>query len=155
MKSLSVKILVCTALCLILGISSGFSTISEIKSWYVYLNKPFWNPPNWLFGPAWTFLYLTMGIAVALIWHSKHTKKKTAITLFIVQFIFNLSWSFIFFNQHQIAWALVDISILLVLILVTIIAFYRINKIAAFLLIPYFLWVSFATCLNAAIWTLN
>jgi benzodiazapine receptor len=90
-----------------------------------------------------------------LIWHSKHTKKKRAITFFIVQFIFNLSWSFIFFNQHQIAWALVDISILLVLILLTIIVFYRINKFAAFLLIPYFLWVSFATLLNATIWTLN
>lgn len=155
MKSLIVKILFCTTVCLILGISSGFSTISEIKSWYVYLNKPSWNPPNWLFGPVWSFLYLSMGIALALVWHSKHNKKKRAITFFIIQFIFNLSWSFIFFNQHQIGWALVDISILLVLILVTIFAFYRINKFAAYLLIPYLLWVSFATLLNATIWTLN
>lgn len=155
MKSLVLKIVVCVILCLLLGISSGFSTISEIKSWYVYLNKPSWNPPNWLFGPVWSFLYMSMGVAVALIWHSKHNKKKSAIIFFIVQFILNLSWSFIFFNQHQIGWALVDISILLVLILVTIIAFYRINKFAAVLLIPYILWVSFATLLNATIWTLN
>lgn len=155
MKSIYFKIFICIAICLTLGLLSGFSTVDEIANWYRFIYKPSWNPPNWIFGPMWTTLYILMGIAVALIWQSSHQPKKRAIILFIIQFIFNLAWSFIFFNLHAIGWALAEILMMLLFIMLTIVSFYKINKTAAFLLIPYLLWVSFATVLNGSIWYLN
>lgn len=155
MKSLIVKIIICTSLCVLLGIASGFSTVDSISNWYQYLVKPSWNPPNWLFGPVWTTLYLLMGISVAMIWHSDNPAKKFAVRLFIIQFILNLAWSFIFFNMHLPGWAFAEILVMLLFIILTIISFYTINKTAACLLIPYLLWVSFATVLNGTIWYLN
>lgn len=155
MKSLIVKIAICASLCLLLGTASGFSTIDSITNWYQFLNKPSFNPPNWIFGPVWTLLYLIMGIAVALIWHTPHPNQKRALQLFAVQFVLNLGWSFIFFNLRELGIAFVEIIAMLIAIIFTIVAFYKINRKAAFLMIPYLCWVSFASVLNFSIWFLN
>ena len=139
------------------GAVSGFFTATEIPVWYQNISKPGWNPPSWIFGPVWTILYVMMGIALFLVWKSEADPiiKKTAITLFISQLILNFFWSFIFFNQHQIGWALVEIIGMWIFILLTIFAFAQVNKTAAWLLVPYISWVSFATILNYTIWKLN
>jgi len=155
MKKLLPKIILCVLLCVGLGVASGFSTIGSITGWYQTIQKPSWNPPNWLFGPVWTFLYVLMGIASALVWHSYHSLRKTALTFFIIQFVLNLLWSYIFFGRQNILLALADIILMWIMIMITIICFYRVNKTAAYLLIPYILWVSFATVLNYSIYVLN
>lgn len=155
MKSLPFKILISTITTLALGIASGFSTIQSITDWYQYLNKPSFNPPNWIFGPVWTLLYLMMGIAFAMIWHSRHPQKNKAMLLFAIQFVFNLAWSFLFFNCHLLGIAFIEILLMGCFIALTINSFYKINKLAAYLLIPYLCWVSFAAVLNGAIWFLN
>jgi len=155
MKKLATKIFICSTICLLLGLASGYSTVAEIQNWYQYIIKPTWNPPNWLFGPVWTTLYILMGISVALVLHTALTLPKKALVLFSTQFVLNLLWSFIFFNQHQIGYAFVEIVCMLFFIVATIISFYRINKTAAYLMLPYLLWVCFATVLNGTIWYLN
>ena len=155
MKSLPVKIFISTIATLTLGIASGFSTIQSITDWYQYLNKPSFNPPNWIFEPVWTILYLMMGISFAIIWNSTHIQKNKAMLLFAIQFIFNLAWSFLFFNWHQLGIAFIEILIMGYFIVRTILGFYKINKMAAYLLIPYLCWVIFATVLNGSIWFLN
>lgn len=155
MKSLRVKIIISSISTLTLGIASGFSTINSINNWYQFIEKPTFNPPNWIFGPVWTILYILMGISFGLVWHSNHINKKNALILFTIQFILNLAWSFLFFNQHLLGIAFIEIIIMWLFILLTIKSFYSINKTAAFLLIPYLLWVSFASVLNGAIWYLN
>jgi len=155
LKSLFAKISVCIGICLALGLLSGFSTADSINSWYRFINKPAWNPPNWIFGPMWTLLYILMGIAVALVWHTQHQNKKTALTFFIIQFVFNIAWSFIFFTLHAIGWAFAEIVIMLILIVFTTASFYKISKTAAWLMLPYLAWVSFATVLNGTILYLN
>ena len=155
MKSLLVKILISTITTVTLGIASGFSTIQSIKDWYQFLIKPSFNPPNWIFGPVWTILYVMMGISFAMIWHASNIQKNRAILLFTIQFIFNLAWSFLFFNCHLLGIAFVEILLMGYFIVSTIISFYKINKVAAYLLIPYLCWVCFATVLNGTIWFLN
>ena len=153
----TLKLIIAIIIPVAVGATSGFFTSSEIPGWYQTINKPTWNPPSWLFGPVWTTLYVMMGIALFLIWKSDASEsvKKTAILLFAAQLVLNFFWSFIFFNQHQIGWALVEIIIMWVFILLTIFAFAPISKTAAWLLIPYISWVSFATILNYTIWKLN
>ena len=153
--NLFVKILVCVLLCTGLGFASGFSTAGEINGWFQTIQKPSWNPPNWIFSPVWTTLYILMGVAAGIIWHTTDDRKNTALMLFILQFILNLGWSYIFFSEHQIGWAFAEIIVMLVLIVATTISFYKIKPVAAYLMIPYILWVSFATVLNGAIWMLN
>lgn len=160
MMKLIFKILICVFICLILGGLSGLATVSEIKNWYLNLNKPSFNPPNWLFGPAWSTLYAFMGIAFALIWDRLEKANieilsSNAVRFFLIQFFLNLAWSSIFFSWHMVAFALIEMLILWVFILLTIIQFYKINKVAGILLIPYILWVSFATLLTASILYLN
>jgi translocator protein len=142
---------------LMVGGISGYFTASEIKSWYILLNKPSWNPPNYLFGPVWTTLYILMGYSFYRIWVSKGSSemKNWAIGLFIVQLILNFFWSFIFFKQHNLGWAFVEIIAMWLAILCTMIAFSKIDKPATWLLVPYISWVSFATILNYTIWQLN
>jgi translocator protein len=152
---LFIKILICVLLCITLGLLSGLSTVNEINTWYATLQKPSWNPPNWIFGPVWTLLYLLMGVAAGIIWHTKDERRIQALMLFILQFMFNLGWSYIFFERHAIGWAFAEIIVLLTLIIITTISFYKIKPLAAGLMIPYILWVSFATCLNGTIWLLN
>jgi benzodiazapine receptor len=152
-----VKGIISIAIPLLIGATSGFFTVTGVDSWYQTINKPSWNPPNWIFGPVWTTLYVMMGIALFLVWKEDISSelKKIAVTFFIVQLVLNFFWSFIFFNQQQPGWALVEIAVLWVFILLTIFAFAQVNKTAAWLLVPYISWVSFATILNYTIWQLN
>ncbi|HRE38766.1 MAG TPA: tryptophan-rich sensory protein [Chitinophagaceae bacterium] len=152
-----VKGIVAIAIPLLVGGASGFFTITGVDSWYQTINKPSWNPPNWVFGPVWTTLYIMMGIALFLVWKEDTSEelKKIAIALFSVQLILNFFWSFIFFNLQQPGWALVEIIAMWFFILLTIFAFVQVNKTAAWLLVPYISWVSFATILNYSIWQLN
>ena len=154
------KILISVVVCLGLGLVSGLMTADEINNWYSTLNKPSFNPPNWLFGPAWTTLYTLMGISFGLVWNKLEEKGFKLFdlrgnSLFFIQFILNLAWSTIFFSWHHIGIALVEIIVLWICILLTIIHFYRFHKLAGILLIPYILWVSFATVLTGAIFYLN
>ncbi|EHQ28940.1 TspO/MBR family protein [Mucilaginibacter paludis] len=140
-----------------IGGVASFFTLPQIKGWYVYLHKPSFNPPNWLFGPVWTLLYIMMGVAAYLIWQQRARRVKygQARNIYLLQLLFNFSWSIVFFGMHQILAALVVIVLLWVSIVVNIVLFGRINKTAAWLLVPYLLWVSFASVLNFAIYILN
>jgi translocator protein len=153
----TIKLIISIAIPLAIGATSGFFTVTGVESWYQTINKPSWNPPSWIFGPVWTSLYVMMGIALYLVWKSDSSTilKKTAIILFAAQLLFNFFWSFIFFNQQLIGWALVEMIMLWVLILLTIFAFANVSKTAAWLLVPYIAWVSFAAILNFTIWRLN
>lgn len=126
------------------------------SGWYDSLIKPSWNPPNWLFGPVWTFLYLCMGIAAWMVWKNVGFENgKTALTAFFIQLLLNGVWSQLFFRLQKPAWAFVEIFFLLAAILWTTYLFSQQNKKAAGLMIPYILWVAFAACLNGTIWWLN
>ena len=157
MKQKVLKILVAVMVCLFIGFLSGFATQSSITDWYPTLNKPSFNPPNWIFAPVWTLLYILMGIAAGWVWGKgfHHLWVKTALYHFGFQLLFNASWSIIFFGFKNPLAALFIIVILLVLILLTIKWFRVVSKKAALLLIPYLLWVLFATFLNFKIWQLN
>lgn len=150
-----ITLIACIALPLIIGGISGFLTVSEISGWYTGLKKPSFNPPNYLFGPVWTVLYLLMGISLFLVLEAKVLIKGKALTFFFVQLTLNFFWSIIFFKEHQVAMALADIAALWLCILMMIVTFYRISRVAGLLQIPYLLWVSFATLLNASILYLN
>ena len=150
-----IKLIVCIVLPLIIGGISGFLTVSEISGWYTALNKPSFNPPNYLFGPVWTLLYLLMGVSLFLVLEAKINSKRNALVFFFVQLTLNFFWSILFFREHQVALALADIVALWLGILMTIVTFYKINRVAGLLQIPYLLWVSFATLLNASIFYLN
>jgi tryptophan-rich sensory protein len=151
------KLIFAISIPLTVGATSGFFTASGVSTWYQTINKPSWNPPSWIFGPVWTTLYVMMGISFFLVWKSgtEDTLKNKAIVFFAVQLLVNFFWSFIFFKLHQIGWAFVDIIVMWVLILFTIFNFARVNNTAAWLLVPYISWVSFATILNYTIWKLN
>lgn len=153
----AVKLIISIVIPVAVGATAGFFTATGVDSWYQTINKPSWNPPSWIFAPVWTTLYVMMGIALYLVWKSDSSDnlKKTAISLFAVQLILNFFWSFIFFNQQQPGWALVEIIAMWVFILLTIFAFAQVSKPAAWLLVPYISWVSFATILNYTIWELN
>jgi tryptophan-rich sensory protein len=142
---------------IIIGGLSGFFTANNVGTWYTTIQKPSWNPPNWIFGPVWTTLYILMGIALYLVWKedSSDFLKKLAIVFFTLQLVLNFFWSFIFFQQHEMGWALVEIIALWLAILVTIFSFANISKTAAWLLVPYIAWVSFATILNYTLWKIN
>lgn len=155
-KSDWLKLVLCLLFTLGIGLVGGLFTAPQIQTWYVSLNKPTFNPPNWIFAPVWSTLYILMGISLFLIIRKPASVYRTqSLQFFSTQFILNFCWSFIFFNQHQIGLALLDIILMWVFILLTIIWFSRQNAIAGWLLIPYLFWVSFATILNAAILRLN
>ncbi|MBK7304148.1 MAG: tryptophan-rich sensory protein [Saprospiraceae bacterium] len=141
---------------MLVGATSGLLTIEGINEWYPFLLKPFFNPPNYIFGPVWTVLYLVMGISLFLIWDSDATKFRTrALAVFSAQLLLNFLWSFLFFYLRSPLLALIDIMLLWWLISTMISLFVKINKTAGYIQIPYLLWVSFATVLNASIWYLN
>jgi benzodiazapine receptor len=150
-----IVIVAAAAICLLLGSASGLFTIGEIKGWYQTIEKPSWNPPNWLFGPVWSTLYILMGVAFGLVITQKGQIKRNVVWVFIIQFILNLLWSFIFFKMHNFSLALLEIVVLWIFIFICVVQFYRLNKIAGLLMIPYLVWVSFATILTTSIWTLN
>jgi tryptophan-rich sensory protein len=142
---------------LLIGFTSSFFTVTGVGSWYKTINLPSWNPPSWVFGPVWTTLYILMGISFYLIWISNADQrlKKIAVALFFIQLVLNFFWSFIFFNLHSPGLAFAEILILWAAIFFTIIVFAGISKKAAWLLVPYIGWVSFASVLNYTIWMLN
>jgi translocator protein len=151
-----IALIICIAIPLITGGVSGIATASSISNWFLALNKPVFNPPSFLFDPVWTMLYILMGVSLFLIWRSpKGKKRKNALMIFSIQLLLNFAWSFLFFYFRQIGFALLEIIVLWVLILIMIILFHRVSKTAAWLQIPYILWVSFASALNAGIWILN
>ena len=139
------------------GAVASFFTNAGVKTWYAVANKPSFNPPNWIFAPVWTTLYIMMGIALYLVWKKEgpEPQRKTALWWFAIQMFLNFWWSFIFFYAQQPGWALVEIVALWLAILGTIISFGKISTTAAWLLVPYLLWVSFASVLNFYIWKLN
>jgi translocator protein len=143
--------------CLAVGFAGSFFTNTSISSWYAGLNKPFFNPPSWVFAPVWTMLYVLMGVSAFLIWRQglEDKKVRTALFAFIVQLALNALWSPAFFGMKSTSAGLVVIIFLWMAISKTIFLFYRISKPASFLLLPYILWVSFAFVLNAAIFSLN
>ncbi|MBU2995512.1 tryptophan-rich sensory protein [Cellulophaga baltica] len=145
------------AICLVLGFLSGFATKASIIDWYPTLNKPSFNPPNGIFAPVWLVLYTMMGISAGIVWAKgfHHVWVKTALYHFIFQLLFNALWSTIFFGLKMPFMALLVIITLLILIILTIKWFKVVDKTAAYLLIPYLLWVCFATVLNFSIWQLN
>ncbi|MFO7658302.1 MAG: TspO/MBR family protein [Bacteroidales bacterium] len=150
------KLIISVLLPLALGAFAGIFTSKAVPEWYTTLNQPSFNPPNYLFGPVWTTLYILMGISLFLIWkQAKSNERNVAITVFLIQLILNFAWSFLFFYLNRIDIALVEIIVLWISIIVMLIKFYRIKPIAAFINIPYLLWVSFASILNASYFLLN
>jgi tryptophan-rich sensory protein len=144
--------------CLVVGYLSGMVTKESITNWYPTLVKPAFNPPNWIFAPVWSLLYLMMGIAAGIIWNKIETDQKNvikAMKFFIIQLALNALWSYLFFGLHNPFLALVEILLLLLLIYETYSQFKKIDVLAGKLFIPYLAWVSFATILNASIWYLN
>jgi tryptophan-rich sensory protein len=152
------KILSVVVTCLVIGYFSGIVTRSAIMDWYPTLIKPSFNPPNWIFAPVWSMLYVMMGVAAGLVWDRMDSNKevvKKALIVFAVQLALNALWSYLFFGLHNPMLAGLEIIILWLVIYETYLQFSKINKIAGYLLIPYLAWVSFAMILNASIWWLN
>ena len=130
----------------------GLATAPNIPTWYAGLAKPSWTPPDWLFGPVWTLLYLSMAVTAWLVWRNGG---RWPLVPFAVQLAFNAAWSWLFFGMHSPAFGFVDIVLLWAAIAATTIFFWRRSAVAGLLLLPYLVWVSFAAVLNLAIWRLN
>lgn len=152
------RISYCVIICLTIGFFSGKITQSSITTWYPTLVKPVFNPPNWIFAPVWTMLYIFMGIAAGLIWNeieNKQKEVKIALQYFILQLGLNALWSYLFFSLHNILLASIEIVLLLLILVECYKLFKPINPTAAKLFIPYIAWVSFATLLTFSIFYLN
>ncbi|MGM0634707.1 MAG: TspO/MBR family protein [Bacteroidota bacterium] len=151
------RIIISVAVCLMVGFLSSIATQSSVGDWYEMLEKPVFNPPNYVFAPVWSILYVLMGVAAGVVWSRglHHAWVKTAMYHFSFQLLLNLSWSVVFFGLREPFWALLVILGLLVFIVLTIKWFKVVNNLAAYLLIPYLLWVLYATALNFEIWRLN
>lgn len=142
--------------CVGVGIVGGIATTTSVNTWYPTLEKPWFNPPDSVFAPVWTLLYLTMAVAAWRIWlHGAPPEKTRALQMFWFQIGLNLLWSILFFGLRQIGFALAEIVLLLLSILITTLLFWRIDRWAGMLMLPYIAWVSFATILNASLWLLN
>lgn len=151
-----IKLLVSLLLTLGVGTFSGIYTASAIPDWYASLNRPSFNPPNWVFGPVWTVLYILLGITFFQIWNLVPSQERNlAITVFLIQLLFNFCWSFIFFYFRMIGLALIDIIVLWCSIIIMLLLIYKIKPLAAYLNIPYLIWVTFALALNLAYYLLN
>jgi tryptophan-rich sensory protein len=175
-----VKLLISVIICELAGVLGAVFTGAEIAGWYQRLNKPFFNPPGWIFGPVWTVLFLLMGISLYLVmekdfkvsnrignsglkaWNkwsenfwSGPWQKINIVLVFIVQLLLNIFWSIIFFGAHNPGLAFFELLMLLAAIIYTTVNFYRVSKVAAYMLVPYILWVTFAGLLNLVIWLIN
>lgn len=154
--SISKWLTLCIAGVLVVGFTSGIATAAGMRGWYDLINKPWFNPPSWIFGPVWTVLYIMMGVGLYLILQTPKGDVRTlSLIIFGIQLLLNFMWSFIFFYFHEPFIALVEIIVLWIAILAMITWFRKISPVAAYLQIPYLLWVSFATILNASLWYLN
>ncbi len=144
------------ALCLGIAALGGWVTAGSVGGWYPTLQKPTFNPPNWVFAPVWTVLYVTIAIAGWRVWRSRgFAGARSAMSAYALQLAFNLGWSLLFFGGRMIGAALAEIVLLLAAIVLNAVLFWRIDRAAALLLVPYAAWVGFAAVLNAAIWHLN
>jgi benzodiazapine receptor len=151
------KLVLSIVICQGAGFLGSLATMPSIATWYKTIAKPSFNPPNAVFGPVWITLYALMAVALFLIWKrgAATVGVKSAMILFFAQLVLNTLWSVLFFGLHQPMWAFFEILVLWLFILLTLIAFWRIALPAGLLLVPYLLWVSFASALNFAIWRLN
>lgn len=149
------KLIVSLVLPQIAGLVGSFATMSSVSTWYASLIKPSFSPPNWLFGPAWITLYALMGIASYLIWTKGEKGAKAAIRLYWVHLAFNALWSFSFFGLRNPLLGLVNIAVIWIFIVILIAKFWKIDRRASVLLVPYLGWVSFASVLNFYLWMLN
>ena len=153
-----IRIILCVIICLAVGYLSSIVTQSSIKTWYPTIAKPSFNPPNWVFAPVWTLLYIMMGIAAGMVWNKLETNKelvKKALSFFIIQLLLNALWSYLFFGLKNILLASIEIVLLWLIIYETYYIFKQVDKKASYLLIPYLAWVSFATILTGSIFWLN
>ena len=152
----TIQLVLCILICLSIGALGGIATASGVNSWYLTINKPFFNPPNYLFGPVWSLLYLLMGVSIYIILQAPKNEHRTkAIGIFSLQLFLNFCWSFLFFKFQLLGWAFVEIILIWISIVFMILIFRPVNKTAAYLQIPYLLWVSFASILNGSIWYIN
>lgn len=150
------KFVLSIAIPLISGLLGSVFTAPAVKTWYLEINKPTWNPPSWLFGPVWTTLFILMGVALYLVWSSKPSNKaRVAIKMFAAQMVLNILWSAFFFGMQNFWLAFGEIVILWIAIALTIVDFFKVNKTAGWLLFPYIAWVSFAAYLNMTVAFLN
>lgn len=151
------RLVACVALCEGAGLLGSIFTMQSITTWYAGLEKPWFTPPSWLFGPAWTTLYAMMGLSLFIVWnhHLEYGRSGNAISLFCVQLALNILWSYLFFGLRLPFIAFVDILILWTTILFMVFSSWKLSRIAAFLFVPYLAWVSFASLLNFYIWKLN
>jgi tryptophan-rich sensory protein len=151
------KLVVSIVLCLATGIIGAVFTASSVENWYILLQKPAFSPPSWVFSPVWTILYILMGISLYIVWDKglQYPRVKNGMIIFGIQLFLNLLWSLLFFGLRSPYYALIEIILLWFAILLTILQFRKISRTASYLLIPYILWVSFATVLNYYIWVLN
>jgi benzodiazapine receptor len=147
------RLIICVLGCEVAGFIGSFATTPAIATWYAGLAKPEFNPPNWVFAPVWTLLYLLMGVALWLVWEKRDGI--APIVVFLIQLALNIVWSFIFFGMHLPLWAFAEILILWLLILICTVQFWRRVTAAGILMLPYLGWVSFAAVLNFAIYSLN
>ncbi|MDJ0805850.1 MAG: TspO/MBR family protein [Gammaproteobacteria bacterium] len=144
------------ALCLLVGVIGGFITSSSVETWYQTLNKPSFNPPDWLFAPVWSSLYIMMAIAAWRVWLRIGLADGWLVfVLFFLQLILNLAWSYLFFGLHRIDLALLEIIILLTLIIINAVVFWRIDRLAGMLFMPYIVWVFYANILNFSLLMMN
>ena len=158
MKKLNTSIKLVCSLLLPLGVGAvaGLFTAKAVPEWYASLTQPTFSPPNWIFGPVWTALYILLGVSLFLVWKLDSVKERNlAILAFLIQLILNFGWSFIFFYFKMIGFALVEIVILWIAIVIMLYLFYKIKPLAAYINIPYLLWVTFASILNSAYYFLN
>ena len=152
------KILYVVAVCLAAGYLSSLVTQANIETWYPTIKKPVFNPPNWVFAPVWTLLFIMMGIAAGLVWDKLKENRelvKKGLFLFTIQLLLNIFWSYIFFSLKNLLLATIEIVLLLLIIFETYTVFKKVDKLAGRLLIPYLIWVSFATLLTVSIYFLN
>lgn len=153
----TIRFLFSIIICQLAGIIGSIFTAPSVQTWYAALQKPSFTPPDWIFAPAWIFLYLLMGISLYIVWKEGLKKKivKTGVSIFAVQLILNSAWSFLFFGIRNPFLAFIEIIMLWTAIFLTMLVFFRIKKEAFYLLLPYLLWISFALVLNFSIWRLN
>lgn len=136
-------------------LAGAFGSQFQPGPWFAQLDKPAWNPPDWVFAPVWTTLYVLMGIAAWLVWDRHRSAARGALTLFVVQLVFNAAWSWIFFGLQNPGLAFAELVILWALIVWTVVLFWKARRAAGLLLLPYLAWVSFAAVLNFTIWRMN
>ncbi len=151
-----IAFIICLAIPLGTGLLSGYLTMEETRTWFQAINKPSFTPPDQVFGPVWIILYTLMGVSLYMIWDTRRNwLRRKAMLVFALQLFFNFWWSLIFFSFHLLFAAVIDILILWLLILYMIRCFKEVKPLAAWLNVPYLLWVSFATALTVSVWALN